>query len=156
MTLTAIITGASSGIGAAIAEKFAEEGINVVLAARNEEKLSETAKTIQEKGNKNVLPVTTDVSKQEDVEHLCEQAVNQLGEVDIYVNKAGAMWSAAVTEGELMQWEKRIEVDIKGLVYGLHQVLPDMLERKTGHILNIASVSGHEVTKKSTVYSATK
>src|SRR5699024_10449652 len=146
MTLTAIITGASSGIGAAIAEKFAEEGINVVLAARNEEKLSETAKTIQEKGNKNVLPVPTDVrkqaekvaeeginvvhaarneeklsetdktiqekgnknvlpvptdvSKQADVEHLCEQAVNQFGEVDIYVNNAGAMLSAAVTDGE--------------------------------------------------------
>lgn len=156
MTLTAIITGASSGIGAAIAEKFAEEGINVVLAARNEEKLSETVKTIQEKGNKNVLPVPTDVSKQADVEHLCEEAVNQFGKVDIYVNNAGAMLSAAVTDGEITQWETMIDVNIKGVLYGLHQVLPDMIERKTGHIINIASVSGHEVTKKSTVYSATK
>src|SRR5699024_12297095 len=101
MTLTAIITGASSGIGAAIAEKFAEEGINVVLAARSEEKLSETAKTIQEKGNKNVLPDPTDVSKQADVEHLCEQGLSQIGAVDISVNNAGAMVSAEVTDGEM-------------------------------------------------------
>src|SRR5699024_12704013 len=77
-------------------------------------------------------------------------------EVDIYVNNAGAMLSAAVTYGELTQWETMIDVNIKGVLYGLHQVLPDMIERKTGHIINIASVSGHEVTKKSTVYSATK
>src|SRR5699024_4037629 len=156
MTLTAIITGASSGIGAAIAEKFAEEGINVVLAARNEEKLSETAKTIQEKGNKNVLPVPTDVSKQTDVEHLCEQAVNQYGEVDNDGNNAGALLSTTVRKGELTQWETMIDVNIKGVVYGLHQVHPDLIERKTGHIINIATVAGHEVTKKSTVYSATK
>src|SRR5699024_5669807 len=139
MTLTAIITGASSGIGAAIAEKFAEEGINVVLAARKAENLSKIAKTIQEKGNKNVLPVPTDVSKQANVEDLCEQEVNHFGKVDIYVNNAGAMLSAAVTDGELKQWETMIDVNIKGVLYGLHKVLADMIERKTDDIINIAS-----------------
>src|SRR5699024_11455020 len=73
-----------------------------------------------------------------------------------YVIKSGAMLCEAVTDGELKEWETMIDVNIKGVLYGLHQVLPDMIERKTGHIINIASVSGHEVTKKSTVYSATK
>lgn len=156
MTLTAIITGASSGIGKAIAEKFAKENMNVVLAARNEDKLEKIAQTMNEVGSGKVLAIPTDVSKQEDVVHLYNKTIEAFGAVDIYINNAGAMLSAAVTDGELEEWETMIDVNIKGALYGLHQVIPGMIERKTGHIINIASVSGHEVTKKSTVYSATK
>jgi len=156
MTKTAIITGASSGIGEAIARKLAKEKMNVVLVARSEDKLQALAKEIEEQSDVEALPVKTDVSKEEDVSAMVKQVKKKFDTIDIYVNNAGAMLSGAVTDGALSDWEKMIDVNIKGALYGLYQVIPNMIARKTGHIINIASVSGLEVTKKSTVYSATK
>ena len=156
MTLTAIVTGASSGIGQAIAEKFAAEGMNVVLAARNKEKLEEITSAINQAGKGEALAVSTDVSKHEDVAAMYKTAVDHFGSVAIYVNNAGVMLSGAVTDGKLSDWEQMVDVNIKGMLYGLNEVIPDMVEQQTGHIVNISSVSGQEVTKKSTVYSGTK
>ncbi|MFD2130086.1 SDR family oxidoreductase [Pseudogracilibacillus auburnensis] len=156
MTKTAIVTGASSGIGKAIAMKLAEENINVVLVARSEDKLTTLAKEINNKEGANALAIPTDVSKREEVEKMVKEAKKQFGSIDVYINNAGLMLSAAVTDGQINDWEQMIDVNMKGVLYGIHAVVPEMKERKTGHLINIASVSGIEVTKKSTVYSATK
>ncbi len=153
---TAIVTGASSGIGAKIAEKFAMEGANVILAARRKEKLTLVADAINAKGNGQAMAVVTDVSNRADVEDMVKQAKEAFGEVDIYVNNAGVMLESVVKEGNVEAWDNMIDVNIKGVLYGINAVLPNMIERETGHIVNISSVSGQEVTKASTVYSATK
>ncbi|WP_066291916.1 SDR family oxidoreductase [Bacillus sp. FJAT-29937] len=155
---TAIITGASTGIGAAIAKELAMEGANVVLAARRLEKLNEVKSEITEitNGNVKVIAVQADLSVKSDVSQLAEKAQAELGNVDILVNNAGQMRTATIRSGQVEDWEQMIDVNIKGVLYGIHAILPSMLSRSTGHIINIASVSGLEVTKTSTVYSATK
>ncbi|WP_121614878.1 SDR family oxidoreductase [Virgibacillus halodenitrificans] len=153
---TAIITGASSGIGKGIAKHLSDVGVNVVLAARNKEKLAGVAEEINQSMQGKALAVETDVSNKEDMDVLIKQARNTFEKVDIFVNNAGQMLHSRVQDGHVDEWEKMIDVNIKGVLYGIHGVLPEMLERKSGHIINIASVSGHEVTKVSTVYSATK
>lgn len=149
---TAVVTGASSGIGAAIAKRLADEGANVVLAARREDKLEEIASTI--KGN--VVSVVTDMANKSDVDLLAKRAREEFGHVDFYVNNAGAMLSSRLQDGKTEDWDHMIDVNIKGVLYGINSSLPGMLERKSGHIVNIASVSGLEVNKVSGVYSATK
>jgi NADP-dependent 3-hydroxy acid dehydrogenase YdfG len=156
LTKTAIVTGASSGIGMAIAKRLAKGKINVVLVARNEEKLSALEAELNNDHLGKALAIPTDVSDQAAVQKMVEQAEKHFGQADILVNNAGVMLSAAITDGSLHDWEKMIDVNIKGILYGLHEVIPQMVARKSGHIINIASVSGFEVTKKSAVYSATK
>ncbi|GGN65255.1 SDR family oxidoreductase [Oceanobacillus indicireducens] len=155
---TAIVTGASAGIGAAIAKELASKGANIVLAARRMDKLNEVKNEITEITNRKVkvIAVQADVSVKNDVNQLVEQAQTELGNVDILVNNAGQMLSATIQSGQVEEWEKMIDVNIKGVLYSVHAVLPSMLSRSSGHIINIASVSGLEVTKTSTVYSATK
>ncbi|RWZ60339.1 SDR family oxidoreductase [Halobacillus fulvus] len=153
---TAIITGASSGIGKAIAHHLAEEGANVVLAARRSEKLKELADEIKSAHNTEVSVVETDVTKKEDVENLVKEAVDQFGHVDIFVNNAGVMLLSFLKNDHVDEWEQMVDVNIKGVLYGIHASLPHMLEREQGHIVNVSSVAGHEVFPSSTVYSATK
>lgn len=156
MKKTAIITGASSGIGKAIAEKLASEGVNVVLAARRSDLIRQLAEVINREGKAEAIAVPTNVTNQVEVEALFAKAIVHFGSVDIYVNNAGQMLSGTVTDGKLEEWEQMIDVNIKGVLYGLHYAVPHMLSQESGHIINIASVSGYEVTKVSTVYSATK
>lgn len=151
---TAIVTGASSGIGTAIVTELRKEGANVVLAARNKEKLDNIVTEVGE--SENILCVQTDVTKQQDVDFLAERARQVFGSIDIYVNNAGKMGSSRVLDGEFSDWDQMIDINIKGVLYGIHSVLPEMLERKNGHIVNIASDSGFEVIERLTVYCATK
>lgn len=153
---TAIVTGASGGIGAAIAKELAKEGANVVLAARREEQLKAVAIEINSTNQGQALAVPTDIANESEVKELAKRANEAFGSIDIYVNNAGQMLSATVRDREVEQWERMIDVNIKGVLYGIDSVLPGMVERSSGHIINIASVSGFEATKKSTVYSATK
>lgn len=153
---TAIVTGASSGIGKAIAEKLAAEKMNVALVARSGDTLTSIDEELTSKYDANVIAVPTDVSNQSEIEEMVQQVEDAFGFIDVYVNNAGLMLDAAVTNGSLDKWEQMIDVNIKGVLYGLHQVIPKMIAKKSGHIINISSVSGQEVTKKSTVYSATK
>ncbi|WP_099157857.1 SDR family oxidoreductase [Virgibacillus ndiopensis] len=152
----AIITGASSGIGAAIAKHLATEGANVVLAARRKGKLDEIVHSINKKGQGKAIAVETNMSDRSAVDVLAEKAVQAFGDVDIYINNAGAVLSGKLQDGKVDEWERMIDVNIKGVLYGINSVLSSMVERSTGHIVNIASVSGHEVSKTSGVYSATK
>ena len=156
MKNTAIVTGASSGIGKAIAKKLAKEGMNVALVARRKDKLLELEREINQNETGEAFAIPTDVSKRDEVEAMVKKTEKQFSDIDVYVNNAGLMLNALVTEGQVENWEEMIDVNIKGVLYGVHAVIPNMLERKTGHIINIASVSGLEVTKSSTVYSATK
>lgn len=151
---TAIVTGASSGIGAAIVKELVRAGANVVLAARNEGKLAEIVAGMDQE--EKTLCVKADMTKQKDVDALAEHAKATFGSVDIYVNNAGKMGTSSVLEGAVSDWEQMIDINIKGVLYGIHSVLPEMLKKSSGHIVNIASDSGFEVTKRLTVYCATK
>lgn len=149
---TAVVTGASSGIGAAVAEHLADAGANVILAARRKDKLAAVAAKI----NGNVLSVTCDMTNKSDVDELAKQAIDEFGQIDIYVNNAGAVLGSRVQDGQTENWDQMIDTNIKGVLYGINSALPGMLERASGHIVNVASVSGLEVNKVSAVYSATK
>ncbi len=151
---TSIVTGASSGIGAAIAKELVKSNSNVVIAARNENKLAEIAAKIEPQ--EKIHYIKTDMTKQEDVLNLVEQTKEKFGGVDILVNNAGMMGSSSILKGAISNWDQMIDLNIKGVLYGINSVLPDMLKKESGHIVNIASVFGHEVLERSTVYSATK
>ncbi|ADI00201.1 SDR family oxidoreductase [Salisediminibacterium selenitireducens] len=153
---TAVITGGGTGIGAGIARALAKEGVNVVLAGRRVEKLAAIESEINKADQGKALVVKTDVTSRDDVEELAKRAEDTFGQVDIFVNNAGHMLSSTVTAGQVDDWETMIDVNIKGVLFGINAVLPAMVERSSGHIVNVGSVAGLEVSKKSTVYSATK
>ncbi|MCD8918420.1 SDR family oxidoreductase [Staphylococcus gallinarum] len=152
----AIITGGSSGIGASIAKSLAKQGVKVVLTGRNEVNLKQVADQVSELSETDVVTEILDVTSQEAVESVVSKVKQQFGSVDILVNSAGQMLSSAITEGNVAAWDTMIDVNVKGTLYGINAVLPTLLEQSEGHIINIASISGFEVTKKSTMYSATK
>ncbi|QSS98384.1 SDR family oxidoreductase [Pontibacillus sp. ALD_SL1] len=153
---TAVITGASSGIGESIAQHFAAEGVNVVLAARREERLHKLADSLKTEHNIQVKVVQTDVTKQEDMERLVTETKEEFKSVDFFINNAGVMLLSFLKNDKVDEWEKMIDVNIKGVLFGIHATLPTMLEQESGHIINVSSVAGHEVFPSSTVYSATK
>lgn len=152
----AVVTGASSGIGASIAETLANQGVKVVLTGRDESRLAEVAKRIQDNKQAVVETSIVDVTHKEEVTEFVEKTKEKFGQIDILVNSAGLMLSSAITEGDVEAWEAMIDVNIKGTLYTINAVLPSMLNQSSGHIINIASISGFEVTKKSTLYSASK
>ncbi|OIJ31057.1 SDR family oxidoreductase [Staphylococcus sp. LCT-H4] len=152
----AIVTGASSGIGASIAHALSNHGVKVVLSGRNESRLNVVAKRIQEEVQTEVDTLTVDVTQKSDIERLVRHTQEKFGRVDILVNSAGKMLSSAITDDDVDAWDTMLDVNVKGTLYGIHAVLPEFLKQSSGHIINISSISGFEVTKKSTLYSATK
>lgn len=149
----AVVTGAGSGIGEAIATLLHEEGAKVVLAGRNKEKLQNVANQLSQDS---VKVVPTDVTKKEEVDELIKIAQQTFGGLDIVINSAGQMLSSKITDYQVDEWDSMIDVNIKGALYTAQAALPTMLEQSSGHLINIASISGFEVTKSSTIYSATK
>ncbi|HBC4765762.1 TPA: SDR family oxidoreductase [Staphylococcus aureus] len=149
----AVVTGAGSGIGEAIATLLHEEGAKVVLAGRNKEKLQNVANQLAQDS---VKVVPTDVTKKEEVDELIKIAQQTFGGLDIVINSAGQMLSSKITDYQVDEWDSMIDVNIKGTLYTAQAALPTMLEQSSGHLINIASISGFEVTKSSTIYSATK
>ncbi|HCY0831208.1 TPA: SDR family oxidoreductase [Staphylococcus aureus] len=149
----AVVTGAGSGIGEAIATLLHEEGVKVILAGRNKDKLQNVANQLAQDS---VKVVPTDVTKKEEVDELIKIAQQTLGGLDIVINSAGQMLSSKITDYQVDEWDSMIDVNIKGTLYTTQAALPTMLEQSSGHLINIASISGFEVTKSSTIYSATK
>ncbi|EYN55861.1 SDR family oxidoreductase [Staphylococcus aureus] len=150
----AVVTGAGSGIGEAIATLLHEEGAKVVLAGRNKDKLQNVANQLAQDS---VKVVPTDVTnKEEVVDELMKIAQQTFGGLDIVINSAGQMLSSKITDYQVDEWDSMIDVNIKGTLYTAQAALPTMLEQSSGHLINIASISGFEVTKSSTIYSATK
>jgi NADP-dependent 3-hydroxy acid dehydrogenase YdfG len=151
-----LITGASSGLGEAIARHLASLGAKVVLGARRTERLEKLVAEINlEKGQ--AVAVPTDVTKRQDVERLASTAVEQFDRLDVLVNNAGIMQLSSLDKLRVEEWDRMIDVNIKGVLYGIAAVLPVMNKQQSGHIINIASVAGLKVFGAGgTVYSATK
>ncbi|TSB45422.1 SDR family oxidoreductase [Alkalicoccobacillus porphyridii] len=150
-----IITGASSGIGEATARELGSKGAKVVLAARREDRL----KLLQDSLKKDKIESSykvVDVTSNEEMEQLAQFTLDQYGQIDAIVNNAGLMPLANLSKKKIDEWNTMIDVNIKGLLYGIGAVLPHMRERKSGHIINISSVAGHEVMPGGTVYCGTK
>jgi NADP-dependent 3-hydroxy acid dehydrogenase YdfG len=147
-----VITGASSGMGAATARKLGQLGAKVVLAARREDQLKAL---INEIGD-NAMYVRTDVSRRGDMNSLIQQAITRFGQVDVLWNNAGIMPLSFFEEGQVSEWERMIDINIKGVLYGINAVLPHMLERGDGHILATSSMGGLNTFPSGGVYSCTK
>jgi NADP-dependent 3-hydroxy acid dehydrogenase YdfG len=150
-----VITGASSGIGEATAELLAKEGAKVVLAARRKEKLDELKKKIEKNGG-TALVVETDMTDKSAVNRLAEKTKQEFGNAHILVNNAGLMPLSFMDKLHIEEWEKMVDVNIKGVLYGYAAFFPQMKENKGGHIVNISSVAGKKVMPGGAVYCATK
>ena len=151
-----VITGASSGIGESAAKLLAAQGAKVVLGARRQNRIDAVVKEISASGGK-AIAFSTDVTKRSEVEALIQRAVNSFGRVDVLLNNAGIMPIAPIEALKVDEWDRQIDVNIKGLLYGVAAVVPHMQKQKSGHIINITSVFGIKVfAPGATVYCATK
>lgn len=150
-----IITGASSGIGEATAKELASKGAKLVLAARREDRLKKLQEEIQNNGGQAVYKVT-DVTSYEQMEELAEDALKEFGKIDVLINNAGLMPLSPLYQKKIKEWDTMIDVNIKGVLYGIAAVLPSMRERKEGHIINLSSIAGHLIGPAGSVYSGTK
>ena len=151
----AIITGASSGIGYATSLALSKAGIRVGAGARRTDRLQELEKQII-KNNGEILVQKTDVTRKSDCDSLVNTIVEKWGKVDILINNAGLMPLSYFKNGKVEEWEQMIDVNIKGVLYCTSAVVPYMLEKKSGHIINISSVAGRIVFAGGSVYCATK
>ena len=151
----AIITGASSGIGEATAHRLAESGARVVLAARRVERLEALAADIERREG-TALVAPTDVTDERSVQRLARTALDAFGRIDILINNAGIMPLSPISKLRVEEWDRMIDVNIKGVLYCVAATLPTMLEQGSGHIINVSSVAGRRPFPSGTVYSATK
>jgi len=151
-----VITGASSGLGESTAIHLASLGARVVLGARREDKLKAIVNKITASGGQAVYS-QADVTKQQEVARLIDQAQSTFGQVDVLVNNAGLMSIAPLSERKVEEWDRMIDINIKGVLYGIAAALPLFEKQGFGHFINIASVAGLKVfSPGGTVYSGTK
>lgn len=150
-----VITGASSGLGEAAARHLSELGATVVLGARRVERILALADELNKNGGK-ALALATDVTKPEQVKALVDAAVNTYGRIDVLINNAGLMPHSPLERLKLEEWNQMIDVNIKGVLYGIAAALPHMQQQKFGHVINVSSVAGHKVRPNGVIYSATK
>ncbi len=151
----ALVTGASSGIGEATALALAAEGASVAIAARRLDRLEDLARRIQDNGGK-VMAIALDVAEEEQVNKAIETIQSKLGRIDILVNNAGVMLLSAVDGADTKEWRQMVDVNLLGLMYATHAVLPVMKNQGGGHIVNISSVAGRFSFNNCAVYNATK
>ncbi|MDC6350871.1 SDR family NAD(P)-dependent oxidoreductase [Zeaxanthinibacter sp. PT1] len=155
MKKTAFITGASSGIGKATAAKFAEEGLRLILCGRRQDRLDKIATELGEITE--VHSLNFDVRDKDAVFHAIESLPQEFSRIDILVNNAGnAHGLDPISEGSLEDWDAMIDINVKGLLYVSKAILPQMIDRKSGHILHIGSTAGKEVYPNGNVYCASK
>lgn len=155
MSKVIVITGASSGIGEATAKILAKDGAKLVLGARRKDRLEKLAEEVKELGGEAVYLVT-DVTKVEEVEALGKLAIDTFGKIDVWLNNAGIMPQSMLEEKRISDWDATIDINIKGVLYGIGTALPYMKSQKSGHIINISSVAGHIAHAGGAVYSASK
>ena len=155
MSKTALITGATSGIGWATAEVFAESGIRLIICGRRQERLDELANQLRE-----ITEVTTlqfDVRDKDAVDQAIHSLPDEWKYIDILVNNAGnAHGLGKIDEGNVADWDAMIDINVKGLLYVSKAVIPQMVSRKTGDIINVGSLAGKEVYPNGNVYCASK
>jgi NADP-dependent 3-hydroxy acid dehydrogenase YdfG len=150
-----IITGASSGIGEAVAKHLTALGAKVSVGARRKEKLDQIVQDIEQSGG-SARAFITDVTKKEDLDALVKNTIEAFGRVDVIFNNAGLMPLSRLENLHYEEWEKMIDTNIKGVLYGIGAILPVFKEQKSGHFINVSSVAGHRVGPGAAVYSATK
>ncbi len=150
-----VITGASSGLGEATARMLSAQGATVVLGARRADRLQALADELNGRGGK-ALAMTTDVTDRHQVKRLVDTAVQTYGRIDVIMNNAGLMPQSPLDRLKIDDWDRMIDVNIKGVLYGIAAALPYMEQQKSGHIINVSSVAGHKVRPGGVVYSATK
>lgn len=150
-----IITGASSGIGEAAAKMLAEQGAKLMLAARREDKLDKLVAEIEAAGGTAAYQVV-DVTQQSQVQALADETLKQYGKIDVMINNAGIMPLSRLDQLLVEEWDRTIDINIKGVLYGIAAVLPAMQKAQSGHIINISSVAGHVVFPNAAVYCGTK
>ena len=151
----ALVTGASSGIGAATAIALAEEGAKVVLSARRADRMQEVTERIKSAGSL-AIAVVGDVSVEADAARMVSETVNAYGQIDIVVNNAGVMLLGPITDADLEDWRRMINTNVLGLMYVTHAALPHMKTRNAGHIVNISSTAGRTARAGAGVYNASK
>ncbi len=151
------ITGTTSGIGRACAYAFAREGANLIISARRIERLKEIAEDIKNKFGVKVFAFQLDVRNRDEVQKTIESLPEGWKKIDILVNNAGlSRGLSRLYEDNPDGWEEMIDTNIKGLLYVTRQIIPGMVERKSGHVINIGSTAGHEAYSKGAVYCSTK
>ncbi|MDR2710766.1 MAG: SDR family oxidoreductase [Burkholderiales bacterium] len=150
-----VITGASSGLGEAAAKVLCEKGASVILGARRAERIETLAKELTRQGGK-AWAVTTDVTDRVQVRRLVDTAVQKCGRIDVMLNNAGLMPNSPLDRFKVDDWDRMIDVNIKGVLYGIAAALPYMKAQKRGHIINVSSVAGHKIRPGGAVYAATK
>jgi len=150
-----VITGASSGIGACIALTLAGQGVKVMLGARRKDKLEELAAKIKESNN-HVEYSITDVTKSRDLVTLVQKAVDVFGRVDVIINNAGVSQLSRIDDLDIEGWDEMIDINLKGVLYGMAAAIPIFKQQKTGHIINIISTSGMKIVPMQGVYAGTK
>mgnify|MGYP001183077874 FL=1 len=148
-----MITGASSGFGKITAEKCVSLGAKVILGARREDRLIDLCNQL---GLENAVYEVTDVSKKETVNKLASKGIETFGKIDALINNAGIMPLSLLEKGRTDEWDEMIDINIRGVLYGINSVYSHMLERGEGQIINIASTAGKRLMHGSAVYSATK
>lgn len=146
------ITGASSGIGEAIARRLSQEGASLILGARRTERLEKLAQELPGKA----VVFSLDVTKREQFQQFVNKAISEYGRLDVLVNNAGVMPLAPLAANRVEEWEQMVDVNIKGVLYGISAALPQFLKQDSGHLINVSSVAGHTVFANATVYCATK
>lgn len=150
-----VITGASSGLGAAAARLLASQGAHLVLGARRRDLIDALAAELGRLGPP-ALAVATDVTDRAQVQALVDAALGAHGRVDVLLNNAGVMPLSPLERLKVEDWDRAIDVNIKGVLYGIAAVLPSMKVQQSGQIINVSSVAGHKVSAGGAVYSATK
>ncbi len=152
-----LITGASAGIGAACAELFAEAGARLLLLARRQDRLEKLAASLRSQHHIEVLPLQCDVRSLDQVRRVFETLPAEWQAIDVLINNAGlARGLNPIDQGNIQDWEEMIDTNVKGLLYVTRQVLPGMIQRQRGTIVNIGSIAGREVYPQGNVYCATK
>jgi len=152
---TAIITGASSGIGEATAHALAKEGFAVVLSARSYDKLEALKNDLTSKGHK-AIAIKADVTNRSDMKAVAKATLDEFGRIDVLINNAGIMPLSFLKNLHEDEWDQTIDVNIKGVLNSIGAVLPAMMDQKDGHIVNVSSIAGIEVFQSGAVYCGTK
>lgn len=150
-----VITGASSGLGNATARHLSAQGGIVALGARRVDLITALADDLAAQGGK-ALAIATDVTHYDQVQKLVDAAVQTYGRVDVMINNAGVAPISQLERIKVDEWDQMIDVNIKGVLYGIAAALPYMKQQKAGHILNVSSVAAYTITPATAVYSATK
>lgn len=151
----ALITGAGRGLGRSMAERFANEGADIVVVDINSEFAEDTKKRIEKIGRKCAVKIT-DVTNVQEVNEMFEDVIKQFGRVDILINNAGVFWDKPVHQMTDDDWNKHIDINLNGVFYCTRRVVQEMLKQKNGKIVNIASLSGKRAFPNSSAYCASK